>query len=70
MILPDRTGQVWERVTGDHFDAVWVVLGPPEGDGHPCGTLTDGSQGNRVEDCGPDSAQTFWEDCRWLRRLA
>ncbi len=72
MILPDRTGQVWERIARDPLDAVWVVLGPPKGDGHPSACLAGDMEGTvdvRVENCGEDSEQTSWEQCKWLRRL-
>jgi len=69
--LTDRTGELWERYLNDKYDAVWLVIGPPEGDTHPCLTLVGDRAGEaerRVENVGKDARQ-IWEDCPWLRRL-
>lgn len=64
---------MWERDAGDPYDAVWVVIGPPERDGHPCLTLVGeraAGVGKRIEDCDPKSPLEPWEESRYLKRLA
>lgn len=60
---------MWERAAGDIYDATWIVLAGPQGDGHPCGTFEDGSVGIRVERCDEKDC-TPWENAPFLRRLA